>query len=149
MLARGSLAFMWLYTALISALLPQQSGVMNLLARCGFEGRLGVAALVFSCTLNVALGVLILQRVTPWGMALQVAAVIGYTATAAFHMPELTLDHCGPLIKNLPVLGLIMVLWLAVPGSRRSAGVNASARRQPASAVTIQPSSASTCAGRP
>jgi len=56
MLARGSLAFMWLYTALISALLPQQSGVMNLLARCGFEGRLGVAALVFSCTLNVALG---------------------------------------------------------------------------------------------
>jgi len=66
--------------------------------------------------------VLILQRVTPWGLALQVVAVIGYTATAAFHMPELTLDHCGPLIKNLPVLGLIMVLWLAVPGSRRSAG---------------------------
>jgi hypothetical protein len=34
-----SLAFMWLYTALISALLPQASGVLNLLARCGFEGR--------------------------------------------------------------------------------------------------------------
>lgn len=143
-LARGSLAFMWLYTALISALLPQQSGVMELLARCGFEGRAGVAALVFSCTLNVTLGVLILKRVTPCGLALQAAAVIGYTATAAFHMPELTLDHCGPLIKNLPVLGLIMVLWFAVPGVRGRVGVNAGAKRQPASAVTIQPSSAST-----
>lgn len=122
-LARGSLAFMWLYTALISAVLPHQSGVMTLLARCGFEGGAGVAALVFSCTLNVALGVLALGRVTPWGMALQTAAVIGYTATAAFHMPELTLDHCGPLVKNLPVLALIMVLWCAVPAARGSAGV--------------------------
>ncbi len=123
-LARGSLAFMWLYTALISALLPRQSGVMDLLARCGFEGRLGVAALVFSCTLNVGLGVLILMRVTPWGLALQTAAVVGYTATAAFHMPELTLDHCGPLIKNLPVLALIMMLWCAVPmpATERKAG---------------------------
>lgn len=143
-LARGSLAFMWLYTALISALLPQQSGVMELLARCGFEGRAGVAALVFSCTLNLALGVLILKRVTPWGLALQAAAVIGYTATAAFHMPELTLDHCGPLVKNLPVLGLIMVLWFAVPMVRGRAGANVGAKRQPASAVTIQPSSSST-----
>ena len=114
-LARGSLAFMWLYTAFISAVLPQQSGVLHLLERCGLEGRLGVVALAFSCTLNVALGFLILARVRPWGMALQVAAVMGYTLTAAFHMPELTLDHCGPLIKNLPVLALLMLLWCAVP----------------------------------
>ena len=26
-------------------------------------------------------------------------------------MPELTLDHCGPLVKNLPVLGLVLLLW--------------------------------------
>lgn len=114
-MARGALAFMWLYTAIISVLLPRQSGVLELLARCGFEGRYGVAALVFSCTLNVVLGVLILRRATPWVLALQVAAVIGYTATAAFHMPELTLDHCGPLIKNLPVLALLVLLWCAVP----------------------------------
>ena len=112
---RGSLAFMWLYTALISAVLPQQSGVLQLLARCGFEGHWGVAALVFSCSLNIALGLFSLRRVTPWGQALQVAAVIGYTATAAFHMPALTIDHCGPLVKNLPVLALIMLLWCASP----------------------------------
>jgi uncharacterized protein YbjT (DUF2867 family) len=131
-MARGSLAFMWLYTALISALLPQQSGVLQLLARCGFEGRFSVAALVFSCSLNVALGVLSLRRITPWGQALQVAAVMGYTATAAWHMPELTIDHCGPLVKNLPVLGLIMLLWCAAPlpaGARASRSMSPQARR--------------------
>ena len=43
LMLRLSIAFMWLYTALVTALLPQASGVLNLLARCGFEGRAGVA----------------------------------------------------------------------------------------------------------
>jgi uncharacterized protein YbjT (DUF2867 family) len=126
-LARGSLAFMWLYTALISALLPQQSGVLVLLARCGFDGQVGIAALVFSCSLNTLLGVLALRRPVPWAMAVQVAAVVGYTTTAALNMPELTLDHCGPLVKNLPVLALIVLLWLAAPQAHAAAP-----RRDPA-----------------
>ena len=112
---RSALAFMWLYTALISALMPNQSGVLNLLARCGFEGSAGVAALVFSCTLNIALGTLTLWRPSPALYALQAGAVIGYTLTAAFNMPELTIDHCGPLVKNLPVLMTVILLWLAAP----------------------------------
>ncbi|MET0334942.1 MAG: SDR family oxidoreductase [Rhizobacter sp.] len=133
-LARLSLAFMWLYTSLISALLPQQSGVLTLLARCGFEGRYGVAALVFSCGLNTVLGVMALRLATPWAHALQAAAVVGYTATAAFNMPELTLDHCGPLVKNLPVLAVIGLLWLAVP-PRRAAEPVATRRVRKAAAV--------------
>ncbi|WOB07229.1 SDR family oxidoreductase [Piscinibacter gummiphilus] len=117
-LARGSLAFMWLYTSLISAWLPQESGVLALMARCGFEGDWGIAALVFSCSLNTVLGVLALRRPVPWAMALQVIAVIGYTTTAALNMPELTLDHCGPLVKNLPVLALLTLLWLAAPAAQ-------------------------------
>jgi hypothetical protein len=31
-------------------------------------------------------------------------------------MPELTLDHCAPLVKNVPVLGAVLLLWLAHPG---------------------------------
>jgi hypothetical protein len=41
--------------------------------------------------------------------------VLGYGVTAALNMPELTLDHCGPLVKNLPVLALIVLVWLAAP----------------------------------
>lgn len=112
---RGALAFMWLYTVFITLLLPEASGVMRLLARCGLEGPAAIAALVFSCSLNVALGVLILWRPVPWVYALQFGSVVGYTATAALNMPELTIDHCGPLVKNVPVLGLIGLLWLAQP----------------------------------
>ncbi len=131
---RASLAFMWLYTALISALLPQESGVLQLLARCGFEGAWGIAAMVFSCTLNLTLGTLTLLRPSPWLYALQCAAVIGYTAAAAFHMPELTIDHCGPLVKNLPVLALVMLLWLAHPQRSVAPGGDARTLRRPARA---------------
>ncbi|MGA0611270.1 SDR family oxidoreductase [Caldimonas sp. KR1-144] len=112
-LMRASLAFMWLYTALVSALLRDASGVMALLARCGFEGDAGIAALVFSCTLNTALGLMVLMRPSARVYALQSAAIVGYTVTAAVRMPELTIDHCGPLVKNLPMLAAVLTLWLA------------------------------------
>lgn len=109
---RGALAVLWLYTAAISALLQEASGVLELLARCGFEGRAGQAALVASCALNAALGVALLWRPSPWVHAIQAAAIVGYTVTAAVCMPELTIDHCGPLVKNLPVLVAALLLWL-------------------------------------
>ncbi len=127
MVMRAALAFMWAYTAFISLLLPQASGVLALLARCGLHGQAGVAALVFSCGLNLVLAVWVLRRPGPWVYALQFGAVMGYTLTAVAFMPELTLDHCGPLVKNLPVLGLIGLLWLA--HAPRPAGV---AHRVPA-----------------
>ena len=122
LLLRLSVAFMWLYTALITALLPQASGVLNLLARCGFEGRAGVAVMVASCTLNSVLGLALLRRPPPWLWPLQIGAVLGYTLTAALNMPELTIDHCGPLVKNVPVLAVLMLLWLAQPAAQASAG---------------------------
>lgn len=125
---RGALAFMWIYTALISALLPAQSGVLHLLARCGFEGRVGVAALVASCTLNIALGTLTLVRPSPWLYAVQSGAVLGYGLTAAFNMPELTLDHCAPLVKNVPVLMAVVMLWLAHPARRGASRGSVDAR---------------------
>ncbi len=130
-LLRASVALLWLITALISALLPQESGVLNLLARCGFGGDVGIAMLVASCSLNTLLGISILRRPGPWTYAVQIGAVLGYTLTAAFNMPELTIDHCGPLLKNLPLLAMLMLLWLTTPATtlqpapRRAAAANA------------------------
>lgn len=121
LMLRLSVAFMWLYTALITALLPQASGVLNLLARCGFEGRAGVAVMIASCTLNAVLGALMLRGPAPWVWPLQIGAVFGYTVTAALNMPELTIDHCGPLVKNVPVLAVLLLLWLAQPAAQSRA----------------------------
>ena len=137
---RASLAFMWLYTALISALWPQASGVLDLLARCGFEGPLGVAVLVASCTLNIALGTLTLLRPSPWLYALQCGAVIGYTLTAAVRMPELTIDHCGPLVKNVPVLMAVLLLWMAQPRRIGRQAASTATRATPPRTMGISPS---------
>jgi uncharacterized protein YbjT (DUF2867 family) len=115
LMLRASIACLWLVTALISALLPHESGVLSLLARCGFDGDLGVAVLVALCGLNTLLGISILHRPGPRTYAVQIGAVLGYTLTAAFHMPELTIDHCGPLLKNLPLLAMLILLWLGTP----------------------------------
>jgi len=139
---RLSLAFLWIYTAAISAWLPERSGVLELLARCGFAGTAGQAALAASCALNLSLGVLLLVRPSVLLYALQSGAVVGYTLTAAFNVPELTIDHCAPLIKNLPVLACVIVLWLAEAGRprRRGDGV-VLARFDGAAALRPRPSS--------
>jgi len=134
---RGALAFMWIYTALISALLPTQSGVLHLLARCGFEGRVGVAVLIASCSMNLLLGTLTLVRPSPWLYAVQCGAVLGYGLTAAFNMPELTLDHCAPLVKNVPVLMAVMLLWLAHPARPTTLRARPSAERDGATLPTM------------
>lgn len=112
-LLRLSLALMWAGTALVSLGWPQASGVLHLLERCGFDGPAGVAVMLASCGLNLALGVAVLLRPAPATYALQMAAVLGYTLTAAVNMPELALDHCGPLVKNVPLLALLLALWCA------------------------------------
>ena len=120
LLLRAALAFMWISTAIVSALFPHESGVLQLLARCGLSGTAGQLSLLASCTLNAALGVALLRRPAPWVFAVQASAVLGYTLTAAFNMPELAIDHCGPLVKNLPVLALALLVWLAHGAAPRS-----------------------------
>ena len=110
---RAALAFMWISTALVSAAWQHESGVAQLLARCGFAGTAGLVVLWASCGLNLGLGTMTLLRPGPGVYALQAAAVLGYSLTAALNMPELLIDHCGPLLKNLPVLALVVLLWLA------------------------------------
>jgi uncharacterized protein YbjT (DUF2867 family) len=129
-LLRGSLAFMWLWTAAISAAWPQASGVLALLARCGLVGDAGLAAWVASCLLNTSLGLLLLTRIGPRLHAVQCVAILGYGVTAAVGMPELTWDHCGPLVKNLPVLAAACVLWMAVPQPNPGAAPTRAPRRR-------------------
>jgi nucleoside-diphosphate-sugar epimerase len=112
---RSSLAFMWIYTALISLWWHEESGVRHVLAACGLSDHWGTAALLFSCCLNTLLGLWTLNRPGPVVYALQFGVLLGYTTVAAYLLPELTLAHCLSLVKNLPVLGLIMLLWLSRP----------------------------------
>lgn len=114
---RFLLATMWFYTALVSTLWPAESGITHLLEQTGLQGTGLVLGAVASCTLNSILGWLVWRHPTPWCFALQFGAVVGYTVGAAFAMPQILIDHCGPLVKNLPLLGLVTLLWLARPAA--------------------------------
>ena len=127
---RASLAFLWIYTAAVSAFWPHESGVLELLARCGFAGSAGWLALVASCTLNVSLGIATLRRPTVALYAVQIGAVIGYTLCAAFNVPQLTIDHCGPLAKNALLVAAIAILWLEAAGRSEPAQTSMLATRK-------------------
>jgi uncharacterized protein YbjT (DUF2867 family) len=118
---RASLGFLWLYTALVTLALPHESGVLRLLAHCGFEENTAWAVMIGSCLLNGVMGVATLWRPSPAVYLLQASAVLGYSVTAALNMPELTIDHCGPLAKNAPVLALVLLLAMAQPLDLRAA----------------------------
>ena len=120
-LLRGSLAFLWISIAVISAALPERSGVLDLLARCGFAGDAGQWALALSCALNLGLGLWTLAKPGVHLYALQATAITGYTVAAAIGVPGLLIDHCGPLLKNAPVLMLVVALWLAQAGRAQPA----------------------------
>jgi len=110
---RLALAGMWVGMALASLGGPQAPGVLHLLERWGFSGPAGVAVMLASCGLDLALGVAVLLRPAPATYAVQMAAVLGCMLMAAVSMPALTLDHAEPLMKNLPVLALLLALWCA------------------------------------
>lgn len=134
-LLRVALACMWLVAALVTLGWPQACGVLHRLQCCGFAGQAGVAVMLASCSLNLALGLAVLLRPAPAVYALQMAAVLGYTFTAAVNVPELTLDHGGSLVKNVPVLALLLVLWCG--HGRQGAGALA-ARSLPRARMPLQ-----------
>ncbi len=119
-LLRLSLATMWLCTAAATAAVPQASPVFDLLARYGFEGSAGLAMVWATCVLNTGLGIWLLVRPGAWAYATQCGAVLGYTLTAAWNMPELTIEHCGPLVKDLPILATLLVLWWTQPARAKA-----------------------------
>lgn len=115
---RVLLALMWIWTAGVSfGLYPVQDSYA-LLARVGLHGAVATTALYGAAALDLALGVLTLACPARWRRALwlaQAALIAGYTLLISVFLPEYWLHPYGPLTKNLPILGLIALLWALQP----------------------------------
>lgn len=60
--------------------------------------------------LDLAMAVLIfLDKKAYWSTLLQLCAVVGYSVVIGFALPQLWFDPLGPLLKNIPILMLILV----------------------------------------
>lgn len=109
-LLRITLAFMWLWTALVSGLYPLDKS-MELLAAVGLSGTAALAALTSATLLDLMLGLALLTRrhvkTAAW---VQIAAMATYSLIIAWALPAYWLHPFGPIIKNLPLIVATLIL---------------------------------------
>ena len=61
--------------------------------------------------LDIALGLLTLwPRAPRWLWSAQIALVLAYTAIITWKLPALWLEPFGPVVKNLPILALLVLM---------------------------------------
>ncbi|MFL6657925.1 MAG: DoxX-like family protein [Massilia sp.] len=111
-LLRLSIAFVWIATALVSALLYPAEQSYQLLERTGVPASWAPMMLygAAGCDLLLGLGTLLLaRRRRLW--QLQLALIGFYTLVIAVRLPEFLLHPYGPLTKNVPMLAAIWLLY--------------------------------------
>jgi uncharacterized protein YbjT (DUF2867 family) len=112
LMLRISLAAVWLVAGVVSMGVYPVEDSYAMLARVGITGGLAPIALYGAAAMDIAfgLGTLFLrQRKLLW--IAQVTLIVLYTITITFYLPEFWLHPFGPLIKNLPILAIILLLY--------------------------------------
>lgn len=106
-LIRLVLAVMWLASAGLGLFLPAAA---VLPALPGLPESLAMVLARAGGVVDLALGLALLRNWRPGGIAIaQLAAVTCYTAGLTMFAPALWLDPFGGMLKNLPVLALILI----------------------------------------
>jgi uncharacterized protein YbjT (DUF2867 family) len=110
-LLRGALASEWLGTAIASAFSPPLHASLALLAPAHLTGLPALIALYAASALDFSFG--IATVVAPsrrlWGA--QAALIVAYSAVIAVTMPGLLAEPFGPVLKNVPILAILLILF--------------------------------------
>ena len=109
---RLALAAMWIATGIVSLWLYPREASLALLAEVGLRGAVADVALVTAALLDIALGIGLLVR--RWRQPVylaQLLLVLGYTVIITLWLPAQWLHPFGPVLKNLPLLAMILALW--------------------------------------
>lgn len=108
-----SIALVWLWAGLVSALLYPVTDSYQMLSRVGITGAWAPLTLYGASLADFILGVSVLLR---WRVRLvallQISIMLAYSVVISFCLPEFWLHPFGPLIKNLPLLMAILVLLI-------------------------------------
>jgi len=115
-LLRISLAFLWLASGLIPFINPGQSEAI--LIQIGIPVNQVDIVRIFLSVLDILIGCCVLARWRiSWLGMLQFFIVLIYTGVAIFTLQSEWLDPLGPLIKNIPILVVILV-WSIIEDDR-------------------------------
>lgn len=101
---------MWLATAWVSIAVHPRDASLALLAEVGLSGAPAVLALYAATALDLAMGLACLFRPSRRLWCLQAALVLGYTGIIAVALPAFLAHPFGPVLKNLPILAILLIL---------------------------------------
>jgi uncharacterized protein YbjT (DUF2867 family)/uncharacterized membrane protein YphA (DoxX/SURF4 family) len=115
---RLSIALVWIVTGIVSLGLYPVEESYALLARVGITGWLAPVMLYGAALLDLCFGVatLVLKK-RYWLWLAQLSVILFYTFIISWRLPEFWLHPYGPLLKNLPMLAAI---WLLFEWEKRS-----------------------------
>jgi uncharacterized protein YbjT (DUF2867 family) len=117
---RGAVALVWIVTGVLSFGIYPVAESHALLAQAGVPPRWAPLFLYGAAGLDLVLGVLTLvlkRRVGLW--LAQIALIVGYTAIISVRLPEYWLHPYGPVLKNLPMLAVLWLLYAVDRGDAR------------------------------
>jgi len=110
-LLRFTVAAMWLCAGIVSLGPYPVQDSLSLLRSIGVSAALAPILLFGSAALDILFGLLTLLPRRPPGLwSAQIAVVVIYTLIISFELPQLWLEPFGPIVKNLPILALLVLL---------------------------------------
>ncbi|MDX5364172.1 MAG: SDR family oxidoreductase [Pseudazoarcus pumilus] len=112
-LLHAALATMWFAAGIVSLLQHEVS--LALLASLGLSGASAVAVLVAASMLDLALGLATLLRPSRALWLSQTLLVAVYSMIISVWLPEHWLHPFGPIVKNLPILAMLLMLYARSP----------------------------------
>lgn len=118
---RLSIALVWIVTGIVSLGIFPVEQSHELLARAGVPPGLRPAMLYGAALFDLALGVLTLAPLRRRRMLwlVQAGLILFYTAVITIRLPEFWLHPYGPVLKNLPMLAVLLLLAALEPPKDR------------------------------
>ncbi|WP_321806036.1 SDR family oxidoreductase [Burkholderia sp. BCC1993] len=107
----GALAIVWIWTAIVSAFIHPRHDSLAMLARAHLTGLPALIALYAASALDFAFGVATVVAPSRRLWAAQGALIVAYSAVIAVTMPGLLAEPFGPVLKNVPILAILLILF--------------------------------------
>ncbi|KAG8154997.1 SDR family oxidoreductase [Burkholderia catarinensis] len=107
----GALAIVWIWTAIASAFIHPLHASLALLAHAHLTGLPALIALYAASALDFAFGIATVAAPSRRLWAAQAALIVAYSAVIAVTMPGLLAEPFGPVLKNVPILAILLILF--------------------------------------
>jgi hypothetical protein len=109
-LLRIALAIVWLATGILSFGVYPRDASLAMLARTGLHGVPAAVALNGAALLDCAFGIATLLAPSRLLWRTQMLLILGYTIIISLFLPEYWLHPFGPVLKNIPILAMLLFL---------------------------------------